>query len=204
MFGLLRVRDFNGEGWRQLEIESIHIAGDEVAIARFDEAFLDELKRVGIKTPNALANRAGLGYDTAAEIFKEPHKMSRRVFWVVTENVGLQRLKIEGLALGVASTEEFLQEYETAKIQAWLLVDAFLMLDKQSQFMVRRMVEATRPKGGYPQGSREHIEACKQLSEQMQMIVGLHPDREHMEACKQLCEQMDALIALHPEKVNPS
>ncbi len=177
MFRLLRVRDYRGADWRKPEIEFLGIANDSNAVGRFDDEFKKELGRVGVKTANALSVRAGLAYDTAADVMRVPHKMSRRLFWVIANNVGdFDMERVEGLAVGVADLEAYKDEYELAKLQAWLLVDSFLLLDKQAQFMVRRMVEATKPKGGYPQGDATHVAACKRLQDQLQLIIGLHSD----------------------------
>lgn len=173
---MLKVRDFIGDGWRQSEAEFLGITGDADALERFDRAFRDELARVGIVTANALAKKAGLGYDTAADVMREPHKMSRRVFWVVVQNLDVDWLMVEAVAVNVADAVRFADAYETAKLQAWLTVDALLMLDAPTQFMIRRMVEATKPKGGYPQGEAMHVQACERLREQLQLVIGLQAD----------------------------
>ena len=171
----LRVSDFTGAEWMQAECDALGIAGNVAACHRFDGAFRDEMERVGGRNANALKAKSHMGYDTCALALREPHKMSRRVLWVLCSNVDVDLAGIEQKALTDADAEGFDAAYDAALQGAYLLLFDYLRLSEQEQAMVRKQVHAAA--GGYPSGSERHVAACSLLREQIGELVGLRPDR---------------------------
>lgn len=173
---MVKPRDFDGDRrYLSREVDLLGVGGDVMACARFDAAVRDELARVGVTSAYALKRDGGVAYNTAQKVWESPHSVTHRTFMALTSNLDLDVGLIHARAQYDADKDAYRRSYELAQQQVVQLVGAFLKLDAQTQNRVRKMVEASMPRGGYGEGDDAHVMACDRLREQLLEVIALKP-----------------------------
>lgn len=167
----LHVGDLIGPAWMQTESEFLGIVGNKAACAMFDSVFREELACAGAINGNAMKVVVGtVGYDTCARVLDEPHSQSRRVIWVVSNNLNIDLDDVEQRVLSDSDEVAFRLAYRMAMEELHVIVDDYLKLNHDEQIKYLKRLHATVALHSHDDDS-QHVAACGLLRGQMSDLL---------------------------------